>query len=272
MGPPGMEQGVPLPYTPTRSLVAARTFANPGPKTSISATAATRAAPPALSQNKQVVGLEMEDAVAHYDTLDGRTVVEPSNEVYLYSPRFGAVRQVVGLVSNEERQRVAGVDLPQKLGTPTTVANGGAAPNKTCSRATRLPPVRRWRCGANRAGRALYGSRSAGLPRRLQAVRESGHYPPRHRDGSRDARPRPRLNSGHRLVAHPGGADHPGAAGCDGRSEVRSGHVDVHGLVAAGLSEAAAGQGGFDALRPTRRRRSTSRSASTTSATSRWAT
>ena len=54
---------------------------------------------------KQILGLKMEDTVAHFDTLDGRTVVEPSNEVCLYSPRFGAVRQVVSLVADEERQQ-----------------------------------------------------------------------------------------------------------------------------------------------------------------------
>ena len=63
----------------------------------------------------------MEDAVACYDTPDGRTRVEPSNEVFLYSPRFGAVRQVVGLVANEERQRAGGVYLPEKVDAPTTL-------------------------------------------------------------------------------------------------------------------------------------------------------
>ena len=43
-----------------------------------------------------VHGMETEDTIAHYDTLDGLTVVEPSNRVYIYSPRFGAVRSVSG--------------------------------------------------------------------------------------------------------------------------------------------------------------------------------
>jgi uncharacterized repeat protein (TIGR01451 family) len=42
-----------------------------------------------------VVGLDPEDAVAHYDTVDGRTVITPSNRVCIYAPRFAAVRQVV---------------------------------------------------------------------------------------------------------------------------------------------------------------------------------
>ncbi len=73
-----------------------------------------------MQKDWKVLGLEMEDTVAHYDTLDGRTVVEPSNEVFIYSPRFGAVRQVVGLVSNEERQRAGGVHVPAKLDAPST--------------------------------------------------------------------------------------------------------------------------------------------------------
>jgi uncharacterized repeat protein (TIGR01451 family) len=120
MGPPGMEQGVPLPYTPTGPW-SPPGIRQPWPEDEYIRDGGDEGRPAGVVHDKQVVGLEMEDAVAHYDTLDGRTVVEPSNEVYLYAPRFGAVRQVVGLVSNEERQKAAGVELPQKLGVPTTV-------------------------------------------------------------------------------------------------------------------------------------------------------
>lgn len=44
-----------------------------------------------------ITGLEAEDTIAHYDTVDGRTVVTPSNKVCLYAPRFAAVRQVIDL-------------------------------------------------------------------------------------------------------------------------------------------------------------------------------
>jgi uncharacterized repeat protein (TIGR01451 family) len=63
----------------------------------------------------------MEDTVAHYKTLDGGTVVEPSNKVYLYAPRFGSVRQVVSLQASEERQKLGGVYLPEKINAPTTL-------------------------------------------------------------------------------------------------------------------------------------------------------
>lgn len=57
-------------------------------------------------------GLHAGDAVVHYDTLDGKTIVEPSNEVCLYAPRFAAVRKVYGIVAHEQRDRVAGVEIP----------------------------------------------------------------------------------------------------------------------------------------------------------------
>ncbi|HEX6960289.1 MAG TPA: hypothetical protein VF175_00365, partial [Lacipirellula sp.] len=40
-------------------------------------------------------GLEQEDTIAHYDTIDGRTIVTPSNKLCIYAPRFAAIRQVV---------------------------------------------------------------------------------------------------------------------------------------------------------------------------------
>jgi uncharacterized repeat protein (TIGR01451 family) len=49
-----------------------------------------------------VVGLEQEDAIAHYDTLDGRVIVVPSNRVCIYSPRFAAVRRVVNIMAHEQ--------------------------------------------------------------------------------------------------------------------------------------------------------------------------
>ena len=60
--------------------------ASPGPKTSISATAAIKADPPVPASKGEVLGLDMEDTVAQYETLDGRTVVEPSNEVLHLQP------------------------------------------------------------------------------------------------------------------------------------------------------------------------------------------
>ncbi|MCA9212218.1 MAG: hypothetical protein KDB27_04060, partial [Planctomycetales bacterium] len=49
-----------------------------------------------------VDGLDLEDTVGHFDTLDGRTLVSPSNSVCVYAPRFANVRKVVGAFSDEK--------------------------------------------------------------------------------------------------------------------------------------------------------------------------
>lgn len=54
-------------------------------------------------------GIEQEDAISHYDTLDGRTVVQPSNRVCIYAPRFGAVRRVDNLIVNHHRVGPGGI-------------------------------------------------------------------------------------------------------------------------------------------------------------------
>jgi uncharacterized repeat protein (TIGR01451 family) len=59
-----------------------------------------------------VLGLDLEDTVAHYDTLDGRTEVQASNRVPIYAPRFASVRHIAGLSMSHNRFRVAGVDSP----------------------------------------------------------------------------------------------------------------------------------------------------------------
>ncbi|MEK6250037.1 MAG: hypothetical protein N2C12_17770, partial [Planctomycetales bacterium] len=51
-----------------------------------------------------VEGLHMEDTIAHFDTLDGRRVVEPSNQVCIYAPRFGSVRRVESAGGYDARQ------------------------------------------------------------------------------------------------------------------------------------------------------------------------
>lgn len=74
-----------------------------------------------------VWGLDQEDTVAHYDTVDGRTEVQASNSVCLYAPRFAAVRQVSGVLAHEVHDRLAGVSQPvlpnvhQERGIPTTM-------------------------------------------------------------------------------------------------------------------------------------------------------
>ncbi|MFK7770204.1 MAG: hypothetical protein AB8B55_23540 [Mariniblastus sp.] len=50
-----------------------------------------------VDQSFNLYGLETEDTVGHFDTLDGRRLVTPSNRVAIYAPRFGAVRKVDGI-------------------------------------------------------------------------------------------------------------------------------------------------------------------------------
>ncbi len=69
-------------------------------------------APVEVMRDRSVWGLDQEDTVAHYDTVDGRTEVEASNPVCLYAPRFAAVRQVSGVLAHEVHDRLAGVSVP----------------------------------------------------------------------------------------------------------------------------------------------------------------
>ena len=47
-----------------------------------------------VTQDWEVRGLDSQDTVAHYETLDGKLCVAASNRVPIYAPRFGAVRKV----------------------------------------------------------------------------------------------------------------------------------------------------------------------------------
>jgi uncharacterized repeat protein (TIGR01451 family) len=58
--------------------------------------------PAGVRADWKIEGLEPEDAISHYDTMDGRTLVVPSNRVCIYAPRFAAVRRVVEVMANEQ--------------------------------------------------------------------------------------------------------------------------------------------------------------------------
>ena len=111
MGPPGWELGVPLPHVATGPWTPPG-IAKPWPPDEYLADGGDGGIRAAVRDNRQVRGLEMEDTIAHYDTLDGRTLVEPSNQVLLYSPRFRSVRQVVGAAESEQMLASTGVSQP----------------------------------------------------------------------------------------------------------------------------------------------------------------
>lgn len=67
-----------------------------------------------------VRGLDSEDTIAHYDTVDGRVQVTPSNRVPIYAPRFAAVRQVHGPELHQSREAVTAADRPLRLGSQDT--------------------------------------------------------------------------------------------------------------------------------------------------------
>ncbi len=95
-----------------------------------------------------VVGLEPEDAIAHYDTIDGRTVVTPSNKVCIYAPRFAAVRHVVDLraVANIDAVEGAILDVsPVKINERDRVATSLAALEPTIHRVKDPPSLLRGR-------------------------------------------------------------------------------------------------------------------------------
>ncbi len=54
-----------------------------------------------------VENLDPEDTAAHFDTIDGRILSEPTNKVFIYSPRFGAIRQISGAIESERTTAIA---------------------------------------------------------------------------------------------------------------------------------------------------------------------
>ena len=68
-----------------------------------------------IRKDWQVDGLEQEDTIAHYDTVDGRTVVTPSNQVCIYAPRFGVVRRSIDLHEYARHDMPGGFDSPLAL-------------------------------------------------------------------------------------------------------------------------------------------------------------
>jgi uncharacterized repeat protein (TIGR01451 family) len=71
--------------------------------------------PASVKADWSVDGVEQEDTIAHYDTLDGRTEISPSNRVHIYAPRFGAVRRIDDVLASQGGERVAGFEKPIKL-------------------------------------------------------------------------------------------------------------------------------------------------------------
>ncbi len=60
-----------------------------------------------VNENWEVFGLETEDTIGHFDTLDGRRIATPSNRVAIYAPRFSSVRRVAGVTGGTHTNKIA---------------------------------------------------------------------------------------------------------------------------------------------------------------------
>lgn len=114
MPPPGPPPMAPMPYQVTG------TWRPPGlmlpwPEDEYLEDGGDQGPPVLVSPDWKVYGLELEDTIIHFDTVDGRTLIEASNIVELYAPRFGAVRTITRLAENEQAQPLGGYDTPVKL-------------------------------------------------------------------------------------------------------------------------------------------------------------
>lgn len=79
-----------------------------------------RDTPVKVDRDWTVRGIDQEDTIAHFDTLQGRTEVTPSNRVPIYAPRFASVRKVYGLEINEGAERAAGANDLVRLNSQDT--------------------------------------------------------------------------------------------------------------------------------------------------------
>ena len=63
-----------------------------------------------IGENFEISGLDIEDTAAHFDTLDGKRVVSPSNKVCIYAPRFASVRKTYGIAWKNRSAKIAGIE------------------------------------------------------------------------------------------------------------------------------------------------------------------
>ena len=68
-----------------------------------------------VGPNESLRGLDLEDTVAHFEKPNGETVVAPSNRVCIYSPRFAAVRRIMGSNHTTITQRLSVVNERTQL-------------------------------------------------------------------------------------------------------------------------------------------------------------
>ncbi len=100
--------------------------------------------------NWEIRGLEPEDTIAHYDTIDNRRLVEKSNRVHIYSPRFGSVRKIDGASAAIEWQHYAGAESRTKVAaSKSRMKTGRTEQNATADYARTNVLLRSANAGAN---------------------------------------------------------------------------------------------------------------------------
>ncbi len=112
-----------------------------------------------VSPEWQLAGVDPQDTVAHYDSLDGRTLVEASNKVCIYAPRFGAVRTVTGLGANETSVLPTGVVRPEFLVQQDEYEQAATSLQRTQAKidlGSRLPSAYQGRQGDGAVSTNLY--------------------------------------------------------------------------------------------------------------------
>jgi uncharacterized repeat protein (TIGR01451 family) len=79
-----------------------------------------------VARDWSIDNLDSEDSVIHYHTLEGRLVVQPTNHLPIYAPRFGSVRRMDGMNQVDSSEKVAGVEVPMMIGhRNSSLASGG---------------------------------------------------------------------------------------------------------------------------------------------------
>lgn len=109
----------------------------PGPRDEYLCDGGDYGFPVAVRKAWQLDGLEQEDTVAHYDTVDGRTVVAPSNRVCIYAPRFGVVRRAIDL------HQYARYEMPVRINDQMVLAKIDESENATTTLAGLEPTIHR---------------------------------------------------------------------------------------------------------------------------------
>jgi len=97
-------------YSPCQDCACATDSSTIGPRDEYLCDGGDYGTPAAVRKDWHLDGLQQEDTVAHYDTVDGRTVITPSNRVCIYAPRFGVVRREIDLYEYARYDRSVGIN------------------------------------------------------------------------------------------------------------------------------------------------------------------